>query len=179
MRTRYILVAAVTALVVLGLLALRDNMAERKSEAKTTVFELVQLTERTTDPEIWGRNFPRQYDSYKRTVDMERTRYGGSEADPSAIGADGVHKTLSRIELDPRLKTMWNGYAFAIDFREDRGHAYMLHDQRETERVLQRPQAGSCLHCHASITVAYREAGLGAGAPGTLDDPLLSENGLA
>jgi len=179
MRMRYVLVAAVTALAVFGLLALRDNMAERKSEAKTTVFELVQLTERTTDPEVWGRNFPRQYDSYKRTVDMERTRYGGSEADPSAIGAEGVHKTLSRIELDPRLKTMWNGYAFAIDFREDRGHAYMLHDQRETERVLQRPQTGSCLHCHASITVAYREAGLAAGAPGTLDDPLLSETGQA
>ena len=179
MRMRYVLVAAVTALAVLGLLALRDNMAERKSEAKTTVFELVQLTERTTDPEVWGRNFPRQYDSYQRTVDMERTRYGGSEADPAAIGADGVHKSLSRIELDPRLKTMWNGYAFAIDFREERGHAYMLHDQRETERVLQRPQTGSCLHCHASITVAYREAGLAAGAPGTLDDPLLSETGKA
>jgi nitrite reductase (cytochrome c-552) len=176
---RYILITGAVALAIVALFALRDNMAERKSEARTTVFPLVQLSERTTDPAVWGRNFPRQYDSYKRTVDMERTRYGGSEADPGAVGADGVPKTISNIERDPRLKTMWNGYAFAIDFREDRGHAYMLHDQRETERVLQRPQTGSCLHCHASVTVAYREAGLAAGAPGTLDDPLLGENGMA
>ncbi len=161
MRMRYVLVAAVTALAVLGLLALRDNMAERKSEAKTTVFELVQLTERTTDPEVWGRNFPRQYDSYKRTVDMERTRYGGSEADPAAIGVDGVHKSLSRIELDPRLKTMWNGYAFAVDFREERGHAYMLDDQTFTGRQLVTPQPGTCLNCHASMYLTYKKLGGG------------------
>jgi nitrite reductase (cytochrome c-552) len=179
MKLRYILVATVTALVTFGLLALRDNMSERKAEAHTTVFKLTDITEQTTDPAEWGKNFPRQYDSYKRTVDMERTRYGGSEADPTVMGADNVHKTVSNIERDTRLKTMWNGYAFALDFREDRGHAYMLHDQLETERVLQRPQVGACLHCHASVTVAYREAGLAAGAPGTLDDPLLSESGQA
>ena len=179
MKIRYVLVALGAALATFALLALRDNMSERKAEAKTTVFKLAEVTERTTDPAIWGRNFPRQYDSYKRTVDVERTRYGGSEADPNAVGADGVHKSVSNIERDPRLKTMWNGYAFAIDFREDRGHAYMLHDQRETDRVLKKPQVGSCLHCHASITVAYREAGLAAGAPGSLDEPLLSPNGQA
>ena len=160
MKMRYILVALGSALAVFALFALRDNMSERKTEAKTTVFKLVDLTERTTDPAQWGKNFPRQYDSYKRTVDMDRTRYGGSEADPTAVGADDVHKTVSNIERDTRLKTMWNGYAFAIDFREDRGHAYMLHDQQETDRVLKKPQVGACLHCHASITVAYREAGI-------------------
>jgi len=179
MKIRYALVAIVTALAMFGLFALRDNMSDRKNEARTTVFKVANLTELTTDPAEWGKNYPRQYDSYKRTVDMERTRYGGSEADPGAMGAENVYKTVSNIERDPRLKAMWNGYAFALDFREDRGHAYMLHDQRETERVLQRPQVGSCLHCHASTTVAYREAGLAAGAPGTLDDPLLSANGQA
>ncbi|MBM4129994.1 ammonia-forming cytochrome c nitrite reductase subunit c552 [bacterium] len=179
MKMRYVLVAIVTALVMFGLFALRDNMSDRKVEAHTTVFKVANVTEQTTDPAEWGKNYPRQYDSYKRTVDMERTRYGGSEADPGAMGAENVLKTVSNIERDPRLKAMWNGYAFALDFREDRGHAYMLHDQRETERVLQRPQVGACLHCHASTTVAYREAGLAAGAPGTLDEPLLSENGKA
>ncbi len=177
MKIRLVLVAVASALAVVALFALRDNIAERKTEAKTTVFEVVDVDEQTTDPAVWGRNFPRQYDSYRRTVDMERTRFGGSEADPFAVGADSIHKTTSRIEQDPRLKTMWNGYAFAIDFREERGHAYMLHDQQETERVLQKPQVGACLHCHASITVAYREAGLAAGAPGSLSDPLLSDNG--
>ena len=41
--------------------------------------------EATIDPALWGKNFPRQYDGYKRTVDMERTRYGGSEADKAGM----------------------------------------------------------------------------------------------
>jgi len=176
---RYLIAAAIAGLAIVGVLLLRENIAQRKAEARHTVFRVVELTERTTDPAEWGKNFPRQYDHYRRTVDMERTRYGGSEADPSAIGEHGVRKTVSKIEQDPRLKIMWDGYAFAIDFREERGHAYMLHDQRETDRVLKRPQVGACLHCHASTTVAYRQAGLDAGAPGKLDDPLLSPSGMA
>ncbi len=173
----YGMLLVVVAGVTVGVMLLRENIAQRKVEARQVVFPLVNLDEKTDDPAVWGQNFPRQYDSYRRTVDMERTRHGGSEADPFAIGEDGVPKTVSKIEQDPRLKTMWDGYAFAIDFREERGHAYMLHDQRETDRVLQRPQVGACLHCHASTTVAYRQAGLDAGAPGKLTDPLLSPTG--
>lgn len=176
---KYAFAVAVTAVLVVLAFFLRENIAERKEEGKTTVLEIVELTELTTDPAEWGKNYPRQYDGYKRTVDMERTRYGGSEADPFAVGADSVHKTFSKIEQDPRLKTMWDGYAFAIDFREERGHAYMLHDQQETDRVLKRPQAGSCLHCHASTTVGYRQAGIDAGVAGSLEEPLDSPNGRA
>jgi nitrite reductase (cytochrome c-552) len=179
MKFRYLILAVLSATALFLVLLLRENMSQRKAEAEHTVLEIVDLTERTVDPAEWGKNYPRQYDSYRRTVDMEHTRYGGSEADPFAIGAEGVPKTTSKIEHDPRLAAMWDGYAFAIDFREERGHAYMLHDQQETERVLQRPQVGSCLHCHASNTVGYREAGLEAGAPGSIEDPLLSETGQA
>src|SRR5690606_32432635 len=44
--------------------------------------------------------------------------------------------------------------------REARGHAYMLYDQGVTERVTEKPQAGACLHCHASTAVLYRKVGL-------------------
>lgn len=59
MKMRYVLVAIVTALVMFGLFALRDNMSDRKAEAHTTVFKLANVTERTTDPAEWGKNFPR------------------------------------------------------------------------------------------------------------------------
>jgi nitrite reductase (cytochrome c-552) len=39
----------------------------------------------------------------------------------------------------------------------------MLSDQRETERVKQKPQPGACLQCHASVIPAYRQAGRDAG----------------
>ena len=55
---------------------------------------------------------------------------------------------------------MFLGYAFSIDYRDRRGHAYMLSDQENTER-LSKPQSGSCLHCHASIMPLYRELGGG------------------
>lgn len=56
---------------------------------------------------------------------------------------------------------MFAGYPFSLDYREARGHAYMLSDQEKTERVKQRPQPGACLHCHASVMPAYRHAGNG------------------
>lgn len=157
-----------------GIALLLQSINRHQFEAETTHFKVTGLDETTNDPAQWGANFPRQFDSYRRTVDMERTKFGGSEADPAH-----PNSTFSKIEADPRLKTMWNGYAFAVDFREERGHAYMLQDQKETERQKVVVQPGACLHCHASTTVEYRQAGIEAGAPGDSKEPLLSDNGMA
>ena len=56
---------------------------------------------------------------------------------------------------------MWAGYAFARDFREERGHAYMLDDQTFTERQQAAKQPGTCMHCHASVYVPYKKLGGG------------------
>lgn len=143
----------VTAIVT----ALLLNIATRKDEARTRFVRLVEVDEDTTDPEIWGKNWPRQYDSYKRTAIATRTRFGGhggSEALPE-----------QKIERDPWLKRMFLGYAFSIDYRDRRGHAYMLQDQEETERQT-KPQSGSCLHCHASVMPLYRKLGDGDATKG-------------
>ncbi len=152
-----------SALVTLAVAALLVNIFERKQEARTPFAEVVKLTDDISDPAVWGRNFPLQYDSYKRTVDMVRTRYGGSEAMPVAPPNAGpqVVMTQSKIEEDPRLKTMWSGYAFSVDFREERGHAYMLFDQTHTRRVTEFNQPGTCLNCHASTYGIYKKLGDG------------------
>jgi nitrite reductase (cytochrome c-552) len=149
------LLVFVTAIATVLLLLLLQNIGERKEEAKEVAFRLVNLTEDTVDPAEWGKNFPRQYDSYKRTVDIERTKYGGSEA-------------FQHLDDDPVWRVLFAGYAFGIDYREERGHAYMLVDQRETERVKQFKQPGACLHCHASVWKAYYDKGVEAG--GAKDD---------
>jgi len=156
------LAVAVAALVAVAGLALLVNIMEHKQDAKNPFFRVVELTDDTEDPAIWGKNFPVQYDAYKRTVDQVRTRYGGSEALPRTP-TDADPRSLvarSKLEEDPRLKTMWAGYAFAIDFREERGHAFMLDDQTFTERQT-RPQPGACMNCHASTYVAHKKAGDG------------------
>lgn len=144
----YAAIAVLAGVFVFLLTALLMNISERKHEAREHYLKLVELDEETVDPAQWGLNFPRQYDSYKRTVDTERTRYGGSEA-------------FDKLDADPRLRRIFAGYAFGVEYREERGHAYMLLDQDMTERVKKFPQPGACLHCHASVIPAYRKAGNG------------------
>jgi nitrite reductase (cytochrome c-552) len=163
LRRRVLLIALIAVVAAFAGFALLVNIFERKQEAKNPFFRVVELTDATEDPAVWGKNFPLQYDGYKRTSDQVRTRYGGSEAlprtptqaDPRSVVAQ------SKIEEDPRLKTMWAGYAFAQDFREERGHAYMLEDQLFTERQVAAQQPGACLQCHASMYVPYKKAGNG------------------
>jgi len=162
-RTALVAVTAVAALAALAAIALLMNIFERKQEAKNPFYRVVELTDDTEDPAIWGKNFPQQYDAYLKTVDQVRTRYGGSEAVPHTPTQADPRSVVaqSRLEEDPRLKTMWAGYAFAKDFREERGHAYMLDDQTFTERQQAAPQPGTCIHCHASVYVPYKKAGGG------------------
>src|SRR5262249_15408843 len=75
----------VTAVVAWALAALLVNIETRKNEAKTTSVRLVEVGEDDTDPAHWGVNWPKEYDSYRRTAETTRTRlggHGGSEALP-------------------------------------------------------------------------------------------------
>ncbi|MFC7336251.1 ammonia-forming cytochrome c nitrite reductase subunit c552 [Haloferula chungangensis] len=145
----FILTGIISAGATAGIAWLLTTMFERKAEAMNPYVRLVEVTENTTDPAQWGKNWPRQYDAYMRTVDETHTRYGGSEG---AIPE-------SRIERDPWLQRMFRGYAFALDFRDRRGHAYMLYDQTQSKRITERPQPGACLHCHASAAPTWRRIG--------------------
>jgi len=153
----------VVAVAAAGLIALLVNIVQRQQEARNPFYRVVELNDDIDDPQIWGKNFPLQYDGYLRTVDQVRTRYGGSEAMPRTPTASDPRSVVaqSRLEEDLRLKTMWAGYAFSRDFREERGHAYMLEDQTFTERQDVAQQPGTCMHCHASVYVPYRKLGGG------------------
>jgi len=161
---RWLFLAALGgALAVVGIAALLTNIFQRQQEARTPFYRVVALNDTIDDPAIWGKNFPLQYDDYRKTVDQERTRYGGSEGEPHTPGNADPRSVVaqSRLQEDPRLRELWAGYAFAQDFREERGHAYMLEDQEFTERQRVTKQPGTCLHCHASVYVPYRRVGNG------------------
>jgi nitrite reductase (cytochrome c-552) len=147
-RVLYLATILVTAAATYGVVALLMNINERKEEAKQHYLAIVELNEDVIDPAEWGKNFPREYDGYKRTAENTSRRHGGSEA-------------ISKLDEDPRLKRIFAGYPFSVDYRERRGHAYMLEDQDNTERVKKFKQPGACLHCHSSIIPAYRKEGGG------------------
>jgi nitrite reductase (cytochrome c-552) len=158
----YIIVIAAVLATIVGL-GLLTNIFRRKQESLNAFYRVVELNDETEDPAVWGKNFPLQYDDYRKTVDQVRTRFGGSEAEPRTPTQADPRSFVaqSRIEEDPRLKIMWAGYAFAKDFREERGHAFMLDDQTFTERQQVAQQPGTCLQCHASLYVPYKKLGGG------------------
>lgn len=148
-------IVGVTALATAGLTALLVNIFQHKQEAKNPYLRFVDVGEDTTAAAEWGKNWPRQYDGYLRTVNPTRTKYGGGA--PS----EGL-PAPQKAEKDPWLTRMFAGYAFSIDYRDRRGHAFMLVDQEETKRTRERKQPGSCLHCHASVMPLYRKEGRAA-----------------
>jgi nitrite reductase (cytochrome c-552) len=153
----YVVLVVVVAAATAGVTALLLNVGERKAEERTPFVRLVEVDEDTTDPAVWGTNWTKQYDTYLLTAQATSTTFGGhggSEALPE-----------QKIERDPWLKRVFLGYAFSIDYRDRRGHAYMLQDQEETQRQ-SKPQSGSCLHCHASIMPLYRHLGDGDATAG-------------
>jgi nitrite reductase (cytochrome c-552) len=158
-----IVAIAITAVVTAGITALLANVIERMGEASDSFTKVVEIDDTVVDPAIWGQNFPAQYQSFLRTKEMQATTHAGSVAEertPTATDPRTVVST-SRLEEDPRLKDMWAGYPFSVDYRHARGHEYMLEDQRYTLRVTEFNQPGTCLNCHASTVALMDELGDG------------------
>ncbi len=161
-RTRTFIVV-IFAFIGVGIGFLTVNIATKKTEKKHAYFHVIEIDELEDDPAIWGKNFPLHYDSYLKTVDQVRTKHGGSEAiprRPSKMDPRDI-VTQSKLDEDPRLKKMWAGFPFSVDFREERGHAYMLQDQKYTKRQQAKAQPGACLNCHASTYVTMVTLGKG------------------
>lgn len=158
-----LIVALIAAAVSFAVTALLVNIFEHKQEARDPFFLVVELDDQTEDPVVWGRNFPHQYEGYTRTVEMVPTRFGGSLPVTREPTENDPRTVVARSELDeePRLKRMWAGYSFSVSYRETRGHAYMLEDVTYTERQQVASQPGTCLNCHASVYVPFRQTGDG------------------
>ena len=117
---------------------------------------MVEVTEDTMDPKVWGQNWPLEYDSYLKTSLPTTTKYGGR-----GLGASDGGPAEQKLDREPWLRRIFAGYAFAIDYRDRRGHAYALFDQEQTRRVTEKQQPGACLQCHASNLALYRFVGKG------------------
>ena len=148
----FILVALVAAAITAAIAALLVNIVQRKQEAKNPYLKLVNVTEDTVDAKQWGMNWPREYQGYLKTSTPTKTKYGGGAEAEGSLPAEKAVR-------DPWLTRMFAGYAFSLDYRDRRGHAFMLQDQESTRRTVERKQPASCLHCHASVMPLYRKLG--------------------
>lgn len=103
-----------------------------------------------SDPRIetWGKDWPEYVEMYLETKDMTK---------PTPFGGNVPYSKLIRF---PGKTMLWAGYAFALDFNEDRGHYFSQIDQMETKRndreflnanglTKFKGQPGSCMNCHS------------------------------
>ncbi len=126
-----IIIVLATALI--GVLIFTGN---QKTTARG-IEALVEIAAMEPDSAQWGINFPNQYSTLLKTeTNNTRTIHGGSEP-------------FQKLEDDPRLVTLFAGYGFSKDYKEDRGHANSLTDVRETLRVGEKTP-GTCYSCKAA-----------------------------
>jgi nitrite reductase (cytochrome c-552) len=138
-RTTLLFVGAFVAGAVIfgGITALLVNITTHKAEEQAAFVRLVDVEDGETDPAVWGQNYPLEHSRFVMTRDdTVRTAYGGSER----------YDKLARF---PAMKRLWAGYAFSVEFNEERGHHFSLIDQKETKRQEVVKQPGACANCHS------------------------------
>ncbi|MDR1657050.1 MAG: ammonia-forming cytochrome c nitrite reductase subunit c552 [Deltaproteobacteria bacterium] len=75
------------------------------------------------DSSVWGQNYPREYETWKRTADMNfKSKHLGNIPQNS-------------LSDRPDMVILWAGYAFARDYSAPRGHFYTIEDMRGTLRT--------------------------------------------
>lgn len=113
--------ATLIAFFLLGLLA--SSVMERRAEAVFSYVPQVKYGQFEPRNEVWGQNFPRQYESYTRTADTTfQSKHGG--------GA-----TIDMLKEDPRLVVLWAGYAFSKAYNQGRGHYHAIEDVNHSLRT--------------------------------------------
>ncbi|MCL6571090.1 MAG: ammonia-forming cytochrome c nitrite reductase subunit c552 [Bacillus sp. (in: Bacteria)] len=113
----------------------KDTSSEKTTEAgkKTTGLSKDEISN-----EAFKELFPLQYNSYKKNEKMEETKYNGS-----------VKRSKYDADKEPLLPILFNGYGFATEYNEDRGHTYALEDIRDVKRITEK-SVGSCYTCKST-----------------------------
>ena len=114
-----------------------SSLIERKREGRLAFQQVVSIGELESDSAVWGKNYPREYETWQKTLDGSfESKHMGS-------------KVRDSLAEDPRWVVMWAGYAFAKDYNQARGHMHAVEDVRNTLRT-GIPQPGTCWSCKSS-----------------------------
>lgn len=121
MKNKVLFVITIIAVFLLGLLA--SSIVNRKSEAKYKYVPQVDISENEPRNQVWGENFPLEYQSSLQTLDTTFKSFQGGSA------------MIDVLEEDPNLVILFAGYGFSKDYNQGRGHAYAIEDIRNTLRT--------------------------------------------
>ncbi len=113
----------VTIVVVFVLGILASSIVERRAEASFVNLPRVEISDFEPRNEVWGENYPREFQSYYQTSDTSfASKYNGGAM-------------IDMLEIDPRLVVLWAGYGFSKDYNQGRGHYFAVTDVVNTLRT--------------------------------------------
>lgn len=131
----------VTLITVFVLGILLASILQRRAESVALLQPVRDLPEYEPRNEVWGENYPLEYESYRRTLRSDfRSRHGGSAP-------------IDYLEEYPEMVVLWAGYSFSKDYNQGRGHAHAVTSIRETLRtggVKSSPMPGTCWTCKST-----------------------------
>ena len=129
-------VATVVVVFFIGLLA--SSIIERRQETVSRIQFIKPIKDWEPRNEVWGENFPQQYESYTMTTDTNFvSKHGGSQM-------------RDYLEEFPELVIMWAGYGFSKEYNQGRGHAHAVKDIRNILRTggaEDSPMPATCWTC--------------------------------
>ena len=108
---------------------------------KPELRQTVTIPDGTIDPAVWGKAYPEEYETWKKTEEPVGTRRSKYKT-----GMDSGQLTVDKLSQFPYMALLFNGWGFGVEYNEPRGHAYMVRDQLEidTSRL---KAGGVCLSC--------------------------------
>ena len=113
------------------------SIMERRGEAQLAYQLVKPINEWEPRNEVWGENFPREYETYRSTADTSfASKHGGSAK-------------IDYLERYPSLVVLWAGYAFSREYNQGRGHYHAVEDIRANLRTGV-PQPGTCWSCKST-----------------------------
>ncbi len=111
----------VVIVFLLGILA--SSIIERRVEAVYAYKPQVKINKFEPRNEVWGRAYPREYETYSQMADTSfRSYYNGSAM-------------IDMLGIDPRLVVLWAGYGFSKDYNQSRGHVFAVRDTHYSLRT--------------------------------------------
>ncbi len=151
-------ISTVVVVFLLGLLA--SSVVERRAEAAFAYTPNITYSDSEPRTEVWGENFPREYNSYLKTSETNfSSKYGGNAM-------------RDAIEESPRISVLWAGYSFSKEYNQGRGHYYAVDDIRNILRTgeVPSPQPNTCWTCKSpDVPRVMNEVGVAEFYRGTWD----------
>ena len=144
MRVKYAKRCTVAVLAMVAVTAIWSGCSHRKSESAQVTGSAaggVVDPDAIYDPALWGKVYPLHYQQWKLT--SEPTPAGKSKY---KRGYDVGEERRDKLDEYPFLALLYHGWGFGSEYKEPRGHYYMVQDQLEVDpgRV---KAGGACLTC--------------------------------